>query len=64
MTTWYIIGVNLLLGTLGLLIGFKIYVPTFKSDEAKVNFYKRAILYKIGGAAMLIWALYQYLYNG
>lgn len=51
---------NVLLGVLGLLIGFKVYVPQFSSQNAKENFYKRfQLLFKIGGFAMLVWGVIQ-----
>jgi len=32
---------NLVLGTMMLLLGLKVYVPKFPSEEAKAKFYKR-----------------------
>ena len=32
---------NLVLGTMMLLLGFKVFVPKFPSEEAKAMFYKR-----------------------
>jgi hypothetical protein len=33
--------VNLVLGTMMLLLGFKVFVPKFPSEEVKAMFYKR-----------------------
>jgi hypothetical protein len=60
MERLYPIIVNVLVGSLMVLVGFKIYVPRFKSDEAKENFYKNySLFFKIGGILMLAWGLYQ-----
>jgi hypothetical protein len=59
MTNWYIIIVNLLLGTAMILIGFKIHKPKFISEETEKQFYKKyTLLFKIGGIAMFAWGCF------
>jgi hypothetical protein len=60
MQSWYIIIVNLLLGTAMTLIGFKIYKPEFRSEESEKNFYKNfTMLFKVGGIAMIAWGAFK-----
>jgi hypothetical protein len=47
---------NLLLGTIFILIGFKIYKP-FKGDEGERKFEKMKNFYRLGGIGLLIWGL-------
>jgi len=60
MTTWYPIIVNILIGSIMTLIGFKVYIPKFKSDDAREKFYANwSLFFKIGGILMTIWGFYQ-----
>jgi hypothetical protein len=45
---------NLLLGTICLLIGFKIYKP-FKGEEGERKFQKMKSFYRLGGIGLIIW---------
>jgi hypothetical protein len=47
---------NLVLGTICILIGFKIYKP-FKGEEGEKKFQKMKTLYQLGGIAFFIWGL-------
>jgi hypothetical protein len=47
---------NILLGTIFVLIGFKIYKP-FSKDREKQMYKKYINLYRFGGIALLIWGL-------
>jgi hypothetical protein len=47
---------NLLLGTIFILIGFKIYKP-FKGDEGEKKFQKTKTFYRLAGIALAIWGL-------
>ncbi len=47
---------NLALGTIFILIGFKIYKP-FKGEEGENKFQKMKAFYRIGGIALVIWGL-------
>lgn len=60
MVQWYPIIVNLIIGSLMTLIGFKIYVPPFASDAARDRFYtKWTTLFQVGGLIMTAWAIYR-----
>lgn len=60
MEKWYPIVVNIVIGSLMALIGFRIYVPNFKSVQAKENFYKNfTLFFKLGGILMTAWGVYQ-----
>jgi hypothetical protein len=49
---------NILLGTIFILIGFKIYKPFSKDKEEEI--YKKHInLYRFGGIGLLIWGLFK-----
>lgn len=51
---------NLLLGTIFILIGFKLYRPFSKEKEEEM--YKKYInLYRFGGIGLLIWGLIKVL---
>lgn len=47
---------NLVLGTIFILIGFKIYKP-FKGEEGEVKFQKMKTFYRLGGIGLVIWGL-------
>jgi hypothetical protein len=51
---------NLLLGTISILIGFKIYRP-FKGEEGEKKFQKTKTLYRFGGIVLVIWGLIKVL---
>jgi hypothetical protein len=60
MIDWYPVIVNLLVGGLIALTGFKILVPKFKSDEAKEEFYRKwSTFFKVGGVLMFLWGFYK-----
>ena len=59
MLEWYTIVVNVGLGRLMMLAGFKVIAPKFESEEAKEKFYKKwGMFYKIAGTAMAAWGFY------
>jgi hypothetical protein len=47
---------NLILGTIFILVGFKIYKP-FKGEEGEKKFQKMKALYRFGGIGLVIWGL-------
>jgi hypothetical protein len=47
---------NILLGTVFILLGFKIYKP-FRKDNAEAMYKKYVNLFRFGGIALLIWGL-------
>jgi hypothetical protein len=47
---------NLALGTICILIGFKIYKP-FKGEEGEKKFHKMKTFYRLGGIGLVIWGL-------
>ena len=47
---------NLALGTICILIGFKIYKP-FKGEEDEKKFQKMKTFYRFGGIGLVIWGL-------
>ncbi len=47
---------NLVLGTVFILIGFKIYKP-FKGDEGERKFQKMKTFYRLAGIGLVIWGL-------
>lgn len=47
---------NLALGTICVLIGFKIFKP-FKGEEAEKRFEKNKIFYILGGIGLVAWGL-------
>lgn len=47
---------NILLGTIFILIGFKIYKP-FKGDEGEKKFQKMKTFYRLAGIGLVIWGL-------
>jgi hypothetical protein len=47
---------NILLGTIFILIGFKIYKP-FKGEEGEKKFQKMKTFYRLGGIGLVIWGL-------
>jgi len=47
---------NVLLGTIFILIGFKIYKP-FKGDEGEKKFQKMKTFYRLAGIGLVIWGL-------
>jgi hypothetical protein len=47
---------NLVLGTMFILIGFKIYKP-FKGEEEEKKFQKMKAFYQLGGIGLVIWGL-------
>jgi hypothetical protein len=51
---------NLLLGTIFILIGFKIYKP-FKKDREEEIYKKYINLYRFGGIGLVIWGLVKIL---
>lgn len=53
---------NLILGTIFIFIGFKIYKP-FKGEDGENRFKKMKIFYKIGGIGLVIWGLIKILGN-
>jgi uncharacterized membrane protein len=51
---------NLLLGTIMILIGFKVYKP-FKGEEGEKKFQKAKTFYQLGGIALVVWGLIKIL---
>jgi len=51
---------NLALGTIMVLIGFKVYKP-FSKEKEEETYKKFGNLYKFGGIAMIIWGLVKIL---
>lgn len=47
---------SLILGTIFILIGFKVYKP-FKGEGGEQKFQKMKTFYRLGGIALLIWGL-------
>ncbi len=47
---------NLVLGTVFILIGFKIYKP-FKGPDGETKFQKMKTFYRLGGIGLVIWGL-------
>jgi hypothetical protein len=47
---------NLVLGTIFILIGFKIYKP-FKGEDGEKKFQKTKTFYRLGGIGLAIWGL-------
>ena len=52
---------NIIIGIIMILLATKIYVPKFKSDETKENFYKKKDFFLVGGIALLLWGLIKLL---
>ncbi|MAE82074.1 MAG: hypothetical protein CMB80_05015 [Flammeovirgaceae bacterium] len=52
---------NIALGIIMILIGLKVYVPKFKSEEKKNQFYKLQYFYLLGGIAMALWGFFKVL---
>jgi hypothetical protein len=51
---------NILIGSIMILIGFKIYKP-FKGEHSEETFGKVKNLYRFGGIALLFWGLFKIL---
>lgn len=56
LTSLIIPAFNIVIGIIGILIGFKIYKP-FKKDKAEAYHKKYSLFFTIGGVGMLIWGI-------
>lgn len=64
MEKWYPIGVNLIVGGFMTVVGFRVFIPKFRSERAKENFYKNfEMFFRLGGILMLLWGIFQLFRN-